>query len=109
MSRIGSIKWFDTKKGFGFLTDIENNNDVFVHYSSIHTSDEVYKVLYEGEYVSYTHKFDDQKRTVTDKVTGVNGGKLLCENEYFKKLHNNRRSNRSVPRDSRDESSKDDN
>lgn len=102
MSKIGSIKWFDTKKGYGFLTDIESNNDVFVHYSSIKTTEEVYKVLYEGEYVSYTHKLDDQKRTVTDNVTGVNGGKLLCENEYFKKLHSNRGGNRGGPRVSDD-------
>ena len=108
MSRIGSIKWFDTKKGYGFLTDIENNNDVFVHYSSIKTNEEVYKVLYEGEYVSYTHKLDDQKRTVTDNVTGVNGGKLLCENDFFKKLHSNRRVNRGGPRVSTDNSEKDD-
>ena len=105
MSRIGTIKWFDTKKGYGFLTDIEDNNDVFVHYSSIKTTEEVYKVLYEGEYVSYTHKFDDQKRTVTDSVTGVNCGKLLCENDYFKKLHSNRRSGRG-PRVSNDDSEK---
>lgn len=106
MSKIGTIKWFDTKKGYGFLTDIENDNDVFVHYSSINTTEEVYKVLYEGEYVSYTHKLDDHKRTVTDIVTGVNGGKLLCENDYFKKLHNNRRSGRSGHRGSNDDSEK---
>ena len=109
MSRIGSIKWFDTKKGYGFLTDIEDNNDVFVHYSSIKTNEEVYKVLYEGEYVSYTHKLDDQQRTVTESVTGVKGGKLLCENDYFKKLHSNRRSNRSGPRESKNESKNDEN
>ena len=30
----GTVKWFNDKKGYGFITD-ENGKDVFVHYSSI--------------------------------------------------------------------------
>lgn len=30
----GTVKWFDTQKGYGFLTDSEGN-DVFVHHSNI--------------------------------------------------------------------------
>lgn len=84
-SNLGCIKWFDPKKGFGFLTDINDEKDVFVHYSSIVTESEVYKTLYSGEYVSYDSKLDDKDRTVTTKVTGVQGGKLLCENDSFQK------------------------
>lgn len=47
---IGSVKWFNNSKGFGFLVH-ENGEDVFVHYSSI-VSDG-FRSLKEGEKVRY--------------------------------------------------------
>ena len=48
---LGRVKWFDNKKGYGFLEN-EDGDDVFVHYRSILT-DADYKVLHEGEQVEF--------------------------------------------------------
>ncbi len=46
----GTVKWFDTKKGFGFIIGPEGQ-DVFVHFSSI--EGEGFKSLKDGETVEY--------------------------------------------------------
>ena len=46
----GTVKWFDTKKGFGFIQQ-ENGPDVFVHYSNI--KGEGFKTLTEGQNVEF--------------------------------------------------------
>ncbi|MCS7047682.1 MAG: cold-shock protein [Verrucomicrobiae bacterium] len=46
----GKVKWFDTKKGFGFIQQ-ENGPDVFVHYSNINGSG--FKNLEEGQLVEF--------------------------------------------------------
>jgi CspA family cold shock protein len=46
----GSVKWFDPKKGFGFILGPEGE-DVFVHYKSIEGNG--FRVLSEGETVEY--------------------------------------------------------
>jgi len=47
---VGTIKWFDAKKGFGFISR-ENNEDVFVHYSAI--QGDGYRVLADGQKVEF--------------------------------------------------------
>ena len=46
-----TVKWFDHKKGFGFIDGPEG--DVFVHYRSIDPGQEGYKSLKEGELVEF--------------------------------------------------------
>jgi CspA family cold shock protein len=46
----GTVKWFDTKKGFGFIVN-EDGKDVFVHFSSI--EGDGFRALKDGETVEY--------------------------------------------------------
>ena len=46
----GVVKWFNEKKGYGFLSQ-EDGDDVFVHYSSI--QGEGFKTLKEGDAVEF--------------------------------------------------------
>ena len=46
----GKVKWFNAKKGFGFISD-ETGNDVFVHFSALQMDG--FKVLDEGDEVEF--------------------------------------------------------
>ncbi|WP_123053920.1 cold-shock protein [Clostridium sp. JN-1] len=46
----GTVKWFNSEKGFGFITG-EDGKDVFAHFSQINSDG--YKSLEEGQKVSY--------------------------------------------------------
>lgn len=48
---IGTVKWFNDQKGYGFLTQAEGQ-DVFVHHSAIQA--EGFRTLNEGERVEFT-------------------------------------------------------
>lgn len=48
----GTVKWFDSRKGFGFIQS-SDGTDVFVHYSAIITEDDGYKSLNENDEVEY--------------------------------------------------------
>ena len=47
---VGKVKWFDSKKGYGFVIG-DQGQDVFVHYSSI--QGEGFRALKDGEVVDY--------------------------------------------------------
>ncbi len=46
----GTVKWFNEKKGYGFIAD-SNGDDVFVHHSEIKSSG--FRTLHEGENVEF--------------------------------------------------------
>jgi cold shock protein len=46
----GTVKWFNEKKGFGFITQ-DDGTDVFVHFSSL--KQDGFKTLQEGDKVKY--------------------------------------------------------
>lgn len=50
MSR-GTVKWFDDKKGYGFIVPEDGSSDVFVHHSVIEMRG--FKTLAEGQHVEY--------------------------------------------------------
>lgn len=48
--KTGTVKWFDGKKGYGFIT-VEGEDDVFVHFSAI--QEDGFKTLDEGQEVEF--------------------------------------------------------
>lgn len=61
----GTVKWFNSEKGFGFITK-EDGNDVFVHFSAI--QGDGFKTLEEGQKVS----FDVTQGARGDQAANVN-------------------------------------
>ncbi|MFE3430639.1 cold-shock protein [Streptomyces sp. NPDC059164] len=47
----GTVKWFNTEKGFGYIEPDDGGNDVFVHFNAI-TGDQ-FRDLTEGQRVSF--------------------------------------------------------
>lgn len=51
----GTVKWFNSQKGYGFITD-DNGGDVFVHFSAIVSTG--FKTLEEGQKVTFETETD---------------------------------------------------
>ena len=48
----GTVKWFNTTKGFGFIAPEDGGEDLFVHQSAIQSQG--YRELHEGQRVEFT-------------------------------------------------------
>lgn len=63
----GTVKWFNSEKGFGFITNDNGSEDVFVHFSAIMS--EGYKSLADGQKVTFDTETDPKN---SRKLRAVN-------------------------------------
>ena len=64
MNNTGTVKWFDSKKGYGFITPENGDKDLFVHMSGIMM--EGYKTLTDNQTVSYEVGTSDRGDVATN-------------------------------------------
>ena len=75
---VGTVKWFDKKKGFGFVVN-ENGEDVFVHYSQIEGHG--FRTLKDGETVEYDQVIGSKGLQGTKvKILRTNEQQIFNEN-----------------------------
>lgn len=63
----GTVKWFNAEKGYGFISDDNGGDDVFVHFSAIIADG--YKTLSEGQKVEFETEVDPKN---SEKLRAVN-------------------------------------
>lgn len=85
----GRVKWFNNKTGYGFVTILNYDKegiDVFVHHSAVRVADDQFKYLVQGEYIelSLTNTPGAKHELQASDISGISGGKLMCEtrNEF---------------------------
>ena len=88
---LGCVKWFNNKAGYGFISLIDGadvGKEIFVHHSGIGVNEQQYKYLVQGEYVEFVLSATQggQHEFQAVNVTGLKGGKLMCETIYEMKL-----------------------
>jgi CspA family cold shock protein len=49
----GTVKWFNSGKGYGFITPADGTQDLFVHFSAIQDAGNGYRSLNEGDQVEF--------------------------------------------------------
>ena len=63
----GTVKWFNPDKGYGFISNDDGSDDVFVHFSAIQS--EGFRTLKEGQKVNFETEQDPKDN---NKLRAVN-------------------------------------
>ena len=66
---IGTVKWFNTRKGFGFITPDDGSKDAFVHISAIERAG--LPTLADGQRVQYELQAGDNGRSSAEDLVLV--------------------------------------
>ncbi|MFB6249681.1 MAG: cold-shock protein [Salinibacter sp.] len=69
--RQSTVKWFDAKKGYGFITHPDDGDDIFVHYSDIESDDD-FKTLHADQHVRFE---------LNDGPKGLNASNVVAVEE----------------------------
>mmetsp|Transcript_7125 Transcript_7125/g.13112 ORF Transcript_7125/g.13112 Transcript_7125/m.13112 type:complete len:128 (+) Transcript_7125:99-482(+) len=69
----GTVKWFNTQKGFGFIVPDDGSEDVFVHQTAIQA--EGFRSLADGEAVEFEVEEENGRRKAV-QVTGPDGANV---------------------------------
>jgi cold shock CspA family protein len=107
----GMVKWFDKMKGYGFVQQLQTENDYFVHFSQLKCNDDHRtKYLVAGEYIQFNISETDGASTsqntenhslVAVNVTGIMDGPLLYESQQQSRSYHHREGGFSNQRHSR--------
>eukprot|EP00729_Bicosta_minor_P009510 gene9510-19662_t len=83
----GTVKWFDPRKGFGFIQPDEEGPDLFVHWSNLQCQDDVYKTLNDDEVVEFdmdsTETASGEKYVHVAKIAGTRRGLMAPSDLIF--------------------------
>jgi CspA family cold shock protein len=63
----GTVNWFNAEKGYGFISNDEGGDDIFVHFSAIQS--EGFKTLKEGQKVTFDVEPDPKN---SEKMRAIN-------------------------------------
>jgi CspA family cold shock protein len=66
MRTVGTVKWFNDEKGFGFITPDDGSKDCFVHHSAIQAQG--FKSLQEGQRVEFDVVDRDKGRAAENVI-----------------------------------------
>ena len=107
------VKWFDSKKGWGFASTLEEpRRDIFVHHKAITVAKEQYRYLVQGEYIelNIVETSEGDHKYQAGNVSGIKGGALMCETRDAARLDQESRTDQGDddqrPRQSRGPSSR---
>jgi cold shock CspA family protein len=101
--KTGTCKWFNAKKGFGFIKRDDGTEDIFVHQTGIHA--EGFRSLLEDEVVEFNLTQDEQGRLKAIDVTGPEGAFVKGAPKPGSRRNRGRNQRRRRKREQEDENS----